>query len=127
MKKSKNVIRTQAMAAPSTPKKCYYLGNICVVCGFSFVTKSVDKDGNVQVAKCLDKKLRLTRERLETLWNIRDFKEETCFPLDSGVCQKCFRAMERVLKVEKEAAEARERFKSSTQSTMTRLVATYIL
>lgn len=121
-KKKKNVIRTKTMAARITPVKCYSLGNICVVCGFSFVTKFVDELGSIKVQKCLDKKLRLTRERLETLLNVCDVKKETCFPGDAGVCQKCFRAMDRVRKLEKEAMEARERFTSNIRSTMSRLV-----
>jgi hypothetical protein len=116
-----NEIRRKTMAAPMTPVKCYSLGNICIVCGFSFISKRVDEKGNVKLVKMLDKKLRLTKERRETVLSVCKMQDDTCFPSDSGVCYKCFRALERVLKTEKEVLQTREKFRSSLRTTMTRL------
>ena len=93
-----------------TPVKYYPLGNICVVCGFSFVTKRVDESGNIIIDKCLEKKLRITPERRATLHNVCNLSEDIRFPSDMGVCQKCFHSMDRVLKAEKEALETRLTF-----------------
>ncbi|XP_048770593.2 uncharacterized protein LOC125676812 [Ostrea edulis] len=116
------------MAAPvgthgstrTTPRKVYPLGNICLICGFSFVSKSVDTDGNIKINKYLDKKLRLSTDRMKVLKDVCGISDSVVYPTDTGVCQKCFRSTERVLKLEKEAATMRESFKASVQLTLQR-------
>ncbi|XP_056005091.1 uncharacterized protein LOC125654936 [Ostrea edulis] len=121
-------MKKQNMAAPvgthgstrTTPRKVYPLGNICLICGFSFVSKSVDTDGNIKINKYLDKKLRLSTDRMKVLKDVCGISDSVVYPTDTGVCQKCFRSTERVLKLEKEAATMRESFKASVQLTLQR-------
>ena len=63
------------------PVKIYNLGNVCMVCGFCFVTKKVDSEGNVSVQKFLDKKLKLTPKRIGIRRNVCDITGDTCFLL----------------------------------------------
>lgn len=103
-------------------KKVYPLGNSCLVCGFSFIQMLVDRDGNTAINKYLDKKLRLSVERLKIVKDVCNITNDVIFTKDTGVCQKCFRNIEMVLKIEKEAATLRDSFKSSVQVTMQRFV-----
>lgn len=95
-----------------TPIKIYNLSNVCVVCGFCFVNKKLDKEGKLTVENFLDKRLKLTHERIHILRNVCDTKGDLCFPTDSGVCQTCFRNLEKVLKLEYNAKCMRENFRS---------------
>ena len=55
-----------AQAQPSeilTPRKIYSLGNICIICGFSFVNTFIDTSGKKLTKINFDKKLKLTDER----------------------------------------------------------------
>lgn len=86
--------RKKKMAAPtnkqdigSTPKKVYPLGNSCLVCGFSFIQKLVDSDGNTTIKKYLDKKLRLSVERLKIVKDVCNITNDVIFTSDTGVCQ----------------------------------------
>ena len=107
-------------ARGETPRKIYPLGNVCLICGFSFVSKSVDSDGNVKVNKYLDKKLRLSADRIKILQDVCGISASVVYPVDTGVCQKCYRSAERVLKIEKEAETLRESLKVSAQVTLQR-------
>lgn len=82
----------------------------------------VDRDGNTAINKYLDKKLRLSVERLKIVKDVCNITNDVIFTKDTGVCQKCFRNIEKVLKIEKEAATLRDSFKSSVQVTMQRFV-----
>lgn len=72
----------------------------------------------------LDKKLKLTHKRIYIyiyiLRNVCDTKGDLCFPTDSGVCQTCFRNLEKVLKLDNNAKCPRETSRSKLQSTMER-------
>lgn len=98
----------------STPRKTYSLGNICVLCGFSFVQIEKRKDGTEVEHKYLDRKLKLTSERLK---NIQKVTEMT-FPRDegSGVCQKCYRSVENVIKSETKATEMKLKIRKTAQT-----------
>ena len=107
-----------AQAQPSevlTPRKTNCLGNICIICGFSFVNTFIDTSGKKVTKKYFDKKLKLTDERkqaiITTLGPI-----EVDLGGDTGVCQKCFRAVERLNKIEKEATELRCDLKRSADN-----------
>ncbi|XP_056001590.1 uncharacterized protein LOC130048623 [Ostrea edulis] len=108
------------MSTRTTPRKVYPLGNICLIWGFSFVSKYVDTDGNIKINKYLDKKLRLSTDRMEVLKDVCGISDSVVYPTDTAVCQKCFRSTERVLKLEKEAATMRESVKASIQLTLQR-------
>lgn len=59
------------MAAPMnpgviTPRRTYILNNSCI-CGISFIVKEQQSDGTVKVTKHLNRKLRLSQERLNIL------------------------------------------------------------
>lgn len=39
------------MAKPLTPRRVYFNGNICIICGFCFVSKETDETGNITIKK----------------------------------------------------------------------------
>lgn len=117
-------IRRCTMAAPMTPIKINNLSNVCVVCWFCFVNKKLDKEGILTVEHFFKiKSLNLhTKESIYIyiLRNVCDTKGDLCFPTDSGVCQTCFRNLEKVLKLDNNAKCPRETSRSKLQSTMER-------
>lgn len=106
------------MAAPSketqTPKKTYSLCNMCIICGFSFIQTIKDSFGKEITKKYFDRKLKLTEERKKI---ISDAIGVDTYDVgnDTGVCQKCFRSVEKLSKLEKESAELKDKLKRSTQ------------
>lgn len=106
-----------------TPIKIYNLNNVCIVCGFCFVNKKLDKEGKLTVEIFLDKKFKLRHERIHILRNECDTKGDLCFPTDSGVCQTCFRNLGKGAEIRKNNAKCmRENFRSKLQSTMERYI-----
>lgn len=102
------------MAAPMnpgaiTPRKTYILNNSCVVCGFSFIVKEQQSDGTVKITKHLNRKLRLSQERLKILtYVVGDIQVSDNSSDMNGVCVKCFQSTERVIKLEKEAKKLKD-------------------
>lgn len=84
----------------------YPLANSCLVSWFQFILKLDDKDGNTTINKYLDKKLRLSLERLKIEKDVRQITDDIMFASDTGVRQKCYKNIEKV-KIEKEAATLR--------------------
>ncbi|XP_063412299.1 uncharacterized protein LOC134695054 [Mytilus trossulus] len=103
------------MAAPMseklTPRKTYLLGNICVVCGFSFIQKVKEANGIEVEHKYFDRKLKLSEERRKNINNVVGFECK-----GEGVCQKCYRSVEKVLKTEKESTDLKGKLRQSTQT-----------
>lgn len=102
------------MAAPMnpgsiTPRKTYILNNSCVVCGFSFIVKEQQSDGTVKITIHLNRKLRLSQERLKILtYVVGDIQVSDNSSDMNGVCVKCFQSTERVIKLEKEAKKLKD-------------------
>ncbi|CAC5384735.1 unnamed protein product [Mytilus coruscus] len=73
---------------------------------FSFIQKETTSDGVVITNKSTHRKLKLTTERLreieKVVGNLQKKKKD-----DNGVCLKCYRAVERVLRLEKEAEKTK--------------------
>ncbi|XP_062615256.1 uncharacterized protein LOC134276988 [Saccostrea cucullata] len=82
-----------------TPQKIYSTTNVCCLCGFSFVVKEVDNEGNIQIKKLVKLKLKLTEEKQTA---IRDVIQTDLPPNAEGVCVRCFGKVEKVLKYQKE-------------------------
>ena len=52
------------MAQSSTPRKTCFLGDICILCGFSFVSiETIDRKENIH--KFYDVNIKLSKERIE--------------------------------------------------------------
>ncbi|XP_046566551.1 uncharacterized protein LOC124275108 [Haliotis rubra] len=86
-----------------TPKRIYCRSNICVLCGFSFVERSVSATGEEKIQKHFTQKLKLNSERIEKIHLvIGDFEREPSCEDSNGVCVKCFRRVENVFKMKKE-------------------------
>ncbi|XP_063396369.1 uncharacterized protein LOC134680974 isoform X2 [Mytilus trossulus] len=96
------------MEAPRVEPLTKFVENICVICGFVFVQKETKSDGFVITNKFLHRKLKLTTERFceieKVVGNLQRKKKD-----DNGVCINCYRAVERVLRLEKEAKKTRAR------------------
>ena len=65
--------------------------NVGVLTVGAMTVGSIDCRINVTTPKFLDKKLKLTPERIGILRNVCDITGDMCFPSDSGECQKCYR------------------------------------
>lgn len=102
------------MAAPMnpgaiTPRRTYILNNSCVICGFSFIVKEQQSDGTVKITKHLNRKLRLSQERLKILtYVVGDIQVSDNSSDMNGACVKCFQSTERVIKLEKEANKLKD-------------------
>ncbi|XP_052073799.1 uncharacterized protein LOC127711731 [Mytilus californianus] len=83
-----------------------FVENRCIICGFTFIQKETTSDGLVITNKFTHRKLKLTTERLreieKVVGNLQKKKKD-----DNGVCLKCYRAVERVLRLEKEAEKTK--------------------
>lgn len=89
------------MAQSTTPRKTCVLGNVCIICGFSFVVLHKTSDGKEEEHKYFDNKLRLNQERLQNIKKVTE--HDLCFEMENsnlGVCRKCYRAVESVIKSE---------------------------
>lgn len=93
------------MAAPETPTKTCVLSDICVLCGFSFTHYEKKEDGKVQINKFFERKLKLTKERKDNVFQITG----TNFSTNSAVCVKCYRSVESVIKSEEKTASLKAR------------------
>ncbi|XP_062605755.1 uncharacterized protein LOC134267563 [Saccostrea cucullata] len=85
------------VSSPRTPQRVYSLTNICCLCGFSFVVKEIDKEGNVQFKKLFRLKLKMTDEKRNVIQQV--------IPISSsaeGVCVKCFGKIEKIIKYRRE-------------------------
>ena len=81
---------------PVTPRRIYYQSNICILCGFSFIQIEVLFTGQIVQKKYLNKKLKLTEERIKNITIVvSDFELEPTSI--NGVCVKCYRHIEKVI------------------------------
>lgn len=100
---------------PSTPRRIYSQSNICTLCGFLFIRTEIDEHGRVVEKKFLNKKLKLTDERVHKISSVvTDYHE----PADSsnGVCIKCFRHIEKVLQMQKDISRMQEELNKARYS-----------
>ena len=87
------------MAQSSTPRKTCLLGDICILCGFSFVSiETIDRKENIH--KFYDVNIKINKERKECVRKVSEtqFNLESCITCNSGVCRKCFRSVKSILK-----------------------------
>jgi hypothetical protein len=103
-------------AAPKTPQRVYSLTDSCCLCGFSFVVRETDSEGNSQIKKFHKLKLRLTKEKADVIRQVVDLP-----PRAEGICIKCFAKSEKVIKYRKEIdtiiaqfEETRRRFQAKS-------------
>ncbi|CAC5374739.1 unnamed protein product [Mytilus coruscus] len=118
-----------------TPKRVYFVDNLCIICefsyiqkettsggvtiyvsfvGFSYIQKETTSEGVVITNKFTSKKLKLTTERSHTIEKeVAKLQRKTVD--DKGVCEKCFRTVERVLRLEKEVEETKNRLLKSKE------------
>lgn len=79
-----------------TPRRTYIFTNSCVICGFPFIVKEHHSDGNVKITKHLNRKLRLSYERLITPTYDVD-GVEVIDNISNRVWVKCVKSNERVM------------------------------
>lgn len=104
-----------AAAIPKTPQKIYSTSNVCSLCGFSFVIKEIDKEGNIQIKKLVKLKLRLTEEKQTA---IREVTQTDLPPNAEGVCTRCYAKVEKVLRYKKEIRDILENFQLNMKRNM---------
>ncbi|XP_069110243.1 uncharacterized protein [Argopecten irradians] len=92
-----------------TPRK----SNCCIFCGVRFITFA--EEGKI-VFKKFDTKLKINEERRK---NIEDAVEQVIVVQgENGICRKCFRAVQKILKLEKDVSDLRNELIQSMRTTM---------
>ena len=107
------------MAAPmvsvvGTSVKTSSLGDICIVCGFSFIEQERKSDGTVTIKKHYNRKYKLTDERILKIEKV--IRQKVIPGNFSGVCTACFREIEKVINFEKEIEELKTKLSDSFSS-----------
>ena len=87
--------------APMTPRRIYLKENVCIICGFCFETIETNTSGDAIVKKLNNLKLKLTTERVQNIEKIIESKENINYDESKGICVKCNRSIERVLRLKK--------------------------
>lgn len=116
----------EEVKSPVTPRRIYYQSNICILCGFSFIQTEVLFTGQIVQKKYLNKKLKLTEERIKNITIVvSDFEPEPTSI--NGVCVKCYRHIEKVIqmqtdlsKMQKDLTEARHDVRKAYKLTCSR-------
>ncbi|XP_052691418.1 uncharacterized protein LOC128169304 [Crassostrea angulata] len=98
----------RTVSSPRTPKRVYSLTDICCLCGFSFVVKEIDREGNVQVKKLFRLKLKVTEEKRNIIQEVMSIHSSA-----EGVCVKCFSKVENIFKYRREIAVMVSQFEES--------------
>ncbi|XP_062611472.1 uncharacterized protein LOC134273299 [Saccostrea cucullata] len=103
------------MAQSMTPRKTCLLGDMCIICGFSFVLIEKTADGKENIHKFYDTKLRLNKEREECIKKVTetslDLGLESC--TNAGICRKCWRSVESIIKTEEKNNAAKHKLRQS--------------
>lgn len=83
-----------------TPRKHFFLGDMCIVCGFLFVLIEKIFDGKENINKFYNNKLRLNKDRVSCIKKVIEIliDVDNCFNV--GVCCKCYRMIEIILKMD---------------------------
>ena len=84
-----------AIEMRNTPKKNHSLTDRCCFCGMSFLEIFITGSGTKNIQKRYKQKLKLTGERILT---VKRATSITLTDLDTGICQKCYRKVESILK-----------------------------
>lgn len=99
------------MAQSMTPRKTCVLGDSCIVCGFSFVQHERTADGKDIIHKFYQSKLKLNSERIEYIKKVSERSDiQEC---DGGICRKCFRSVESVIKTDEKNQAAKQKIRES--------------
>ena len=91
---------------PQTPRRIYYKANICVLCGLAFVQAEVTSTRETIKKKLINKKLKLTEEKISAIRNVLGEFNHECITSNNGVCKQCFRTIERINKAERTTEKA---------------------
>lgn len=100
------------MAQSSTRRKTCLLGNICILCAFSFVSIETI-DGKENICKFYEVKLKLSKDRIECIWKVTETHLKSYNTCNADVRKKCFRIVESILKTEKKNNATMEKIKQS--------------
>ena len=88
--------------------------DICILCGFSFVSiETIDRKENIY--KFYDINIKSSKERIECVRKVTEtqFNLDRCITCTAGVCRKCFRSGESILKTEEKNNATKEKNRQS--------------
>ena len=76
-----------------TPRKLYFLKDVCAICGFSFIQKQKMSDRSEKLMKHSNKKLSLTEDKLKLVADVLkdNFSELDLTVSQHSICVTCFR------------------------------------
>lgn len=101
------------MAESITPRKHFFLGDMCIVCGFSFVLIEKTSDGKENINKFYNNKLRLNKDRVSCIKKVTETSIDVDNCSNAGVCRKCYRTIETILKTDEKNNDAKQKIKDS--------------
>lgn len=97
------------MAESITPRKHFFLGDMCIVCGFSFVLIEKTSDGKENINKFYNNKLRLNKDRVSCIKKVTETSIDVDNCSNAGVCRKCYRTIETILKTDEKNNDAKQK------------------
>lgn len=106
-------------ATSTTPRKTCVLSDVCILCGFSFVQIEKTVDGEEKPHKFHQIKLKLNSERLENIRKLTGLTDvDVTNIINAGVCRKCYRTVESVLKTESKHDSIKQKFREMALNTV---------
>ncbi|XP_056009500.1 uncharacterized protein LOC130051535 [Ostrea edulis] len=100
------------METSTTPRKTCVLSDVCILCRFSFVQIEKTIGGEEKVHKFYEMKLKLNSERLENIRKLTGLTDvDVTNIINAGVCKKCYRTVESVLKTESKHDLIKQKFR----------------
>ncbi|XP_062569086.1 uncharacterized protein LOC134231180 [Saccostrea cucullata] len=104
--------------ATSTPRKTCVLSDTCILCGFSFIQIERKENGEEKVHKFFETKLRLNTERKDSIKQLTGLTDIADVTTNAGVCKKCYRSVESIMKTESKNEQIKQRFREVAQRTI---------
>ncbi|XP_048757078.2 uncharacterized protein LOC125667567 isoform X1 [Ostrea edulis] len=110
MSSDKQITQLKMASISATPRKTCLLSDACILCGFCFKQIEKASDGSEKIQKFSEIKLRLNEERWGNIRKLTGVLTDLDEKGLGGVCKKCYRQVESVLKIEAKNAVVKERF-----------------
>lgn len=92
-----------------TPTKTCVLGDACIICGFLFVQFEKTTDGTDIIHKFYQNKLKLNSEKVDCIRKVTEKSDLDLEGSNAGVCRKCFRSVESIIKADEKNKAAKQR------------------
>ncbi|KAL3847092.1 hypothetical protein ACJMK2_018022, partial [Sinanodonta woodiana] len=98
----------------NTPRRQFSRDSICLLCGFAVIQRDISATGEIVERKLFTYKLKLTTERISTIRKVIDTFVVTELQIkECGVCTKCFKKVEHIIKIQHENEQSKAQLNDS--------------